>query len=86
MITQLIDIGDSKGVALPDELIKKYQLENVIEIKSLMGGIFISKKRKAREGWKEQMESAILAGDLPDANPFENLTNDWDENEWTWPE
>ncbi|MEO7834033.1 MAG: hypothetical protein ABIR50_01845 [Ginsengibacter sp.] len=54
MITHLIDIGDSKGVALPDEMIKKYQLENVIEIKSLIGGIFISKKRKAREGWEEQ--------------------------------
>lgn len=86
MITYLIDIGDSKGVAIPDELIKKYELENVIEINPLSGGIFISKKRKAREGWEEQMKSSILAGDLPDTDPFENLANSWDENEWTWPE
>ena len=61
-------------------------MENVIEIKSLIGGIFISKKRKARDGWEEQMQSAIAEGDLPDTNPFGNLTNNWDENEWTWPE
>ena len=29
---------------------------------------------------------AIAAGDKPDNDPFENLSNDWDNIEWTWPE
>lgn len=48
--------------------------------------LLISKKRKAREGWEEQIKSSIAAGGLPDIDPLENLSNNWDNNEWTWPE
>ncbi len=86
MIIRLIDIGDSKGVSIPNKLIKEYELENEIEMKPVNGGLFISKKRTAREGWKEQIKSTISAGALPDKDPLENLTNNWDNIEWTWPE
>ena len=86
MLARLIDIGNSKGVSIPKNLIEKYGLENEIEIKPVDGGIFISKKRKPREGWDEQIKAAIASGDQPDNDPFENLNNDWDNTEWTWPE
>lgn len=38
MIIRLIDIGDSKGVSIPSKLIKKYGLENEIEMKPVNGG------------------------------------------------
>lgn len=43
-------------------------------------------KKKTREGWSNQMKLAIAAGDLPDINPLENINNDWDNSDWTWPE
>jgi len=86
MTAHLIDIGNSKGVKLPKNLIEKYDLNNELEIKPMNDGIFISKKRNVREGWDEQIKKAIDLGDLPDDDPFENINNEWDNTEWTWPE
>jgi antitoxin component of MazEF toxin-antitoxin module len=86
MTTHLIDIGNSKALSIPKDLIEKYELENEIEIKPINGGIFISKRRKVREGWDKQIKKAIAAGDEPDHDPFENINTEWDNTEWTWPE
>lgn len=86
MVIRLMDIGDSKGVKIPQHLIKKYELEKKTELKPINRGLFISKKKKAREGWENQIKSAIAQGDLPDNDSFENLNNKWDNFEWTWPE
>jgi antitoxin component of MazEF toxin-antitoxin module len=86
MTTHLIDIGNSKVLSIPDDLIEKYQLGDEIEIKPANGGIFISKKRKVREGWQKQIRKAIATGDEPDKDPLENTRNEWDKSEWTWPE
>lgn len=86
MTTHLIDIGNPKALSIPKSLIEKYELENEIEIKPINGDIFISKKRKVREGWEKQIRKAIAVGDEPDRDPFENINNVWDNIEWTWPE
>ena len=86
MTVHLIDIGNSKGVMLPKNLIEKYGLDNELDIKPMNDGIFISKKRNPREGWNEQIEKAIASGDKPDNDDLENINSDWDNVEWTWPE
>lgn len=86
MTTHLITVGESKAVSIPQKLIEKYQLQDEIELKPINGGIFIGKKRNAREDWNRQIKMAIAAGDKPDNDQFENLSNDWDNIEWTWPE
>jgi antitoxin component of MazEF toxin-antitoxin module len=86
MTVHLINIGNSKGISIPQDLIEKYDLKNEIEIKPITGGIFISKKREVREGWDKQIKRAIAAGDKPDNDSFDNINNDWDNIEWTWPE
>lgn len=86
MTVHLIDIGNSKGVMLPKNLIEKYGLDNELEIKPMDNGIFISKKKNAREGWNEQIKKAIASGDKPEKDELENINSDWDNVEWTWPE
>jgi antitoxin MazE len=85
MTAHLIDIGNSKGLKLPKNLIEKYDLDNELDIKPMMDGIFISKKKNLREGWDKQIKKAIASGDIPDDNPLENINSDWDNTEWTWP-
>jgi len=41
METKLIEIGNSKGVRLPQKLIQKYQLFNKIEIEEQNSGLFL---------------------------------------------
>ena len=65
------------------KLIKGLQDLDLIRINS---EVLLPKERKARKGWNNQMKSAIAKGDLPDNNPLEKITNDWDNTEWTWPE
>jgi len=86
MTTHLIEIGNTKAVGIPDDLIEKYGLDDEVEIKPANGGIFISKKRKLREGWEKQILKAFAEGDKPDNDPFHNVQNDWDNTEWTWPQ
>ena len=44
------------------------------------------RKKRNRKGWEQQIKSAIAEGDHPDDSPFENIKNEWDNSEWTWPE
>ena len=44
------------------------------------------RKKRKRRGWDQQIKSAIAEGDQPDDSPFENINNEWDNSEWTWPE
>ena len=83
----LIQIGNSKGVRLPASLIKQYELKDIIEITPAADGILIqpARKRKAREGWEEQINASIeQEGPIDYDADFLALGNEWDEKEWKW--
>ena len=87
MQSTLIQIGNSKGVRLPASLIKEYELKEAIEITPTPEGILIrpAKKRKAREGWEEQIQASIeKEGPIDYDQDFLAFGNEWDEKEWTW--
>ena len=86
MTTHLIDIGNTKAVGIPKDLIEKYGLDDEVEIKAGADGIFIGKKRKVREGWEKQIVKAFASGENGDDEPLDNVVNEWDNSEWTWPE
>lgn len=85
MTGKLINIGNSKGVRIPQNLIKKYELGDEIEIKPVNGGLLLCKKESGRSKWDEKIKSAIANGDLQGKDPFENINNEWDNTGWTWP-
>ncbi|HEV2830377.1 MAG TPA: hypothetical protein VGW31_00230 [Hanamia sp.] len=64
------------------KLIKGMQELDLIRIREKL----LPPPKKTREGWGNQIKLAIAAGDLPDTDPLENINNDWDNTDWTWPE
>jgi antitoxin MazE len=49
---QLIDIGNSKGIRLPKNIISKYHFENGIELVESDNHIkLVPLRKKLREGW-----------------------------------
>jgi len=84
METKLIKIGNSFGVRLPKSLINQYGLKDNIEIEPTENGILITSKKKAREGWAEQLTTAIKQGHLPDDELLEGFTDEFTETEWQW--
>ncbi|HEY0243971.1 MAG TPA: hypothetical protein VGC01_00275 [Mucilaginibacter sp.] len=84
METKLIKIGNSFGVRIPKSLIQQYKLSDNIEIDPTENGILIKSKKKAREGWKEQLTVAIQGGHLPDNELLEGFTDETVDKEWQW--
>jgi len=86
MKVKIIDIGNSKGIRLPKQLIEEYNIGSEMELKPIAGELLLCQPGSTRKGWEQQMKKAIAKGDKPDKDLFEDLSNDFDQTEWTWPE
>jgi antitoxin MazE len=84
METKLIKIGNSFGIRIPKLLIQQYDLSSNIEIDPLENGILIKSKKKAREGWKEQLLTAFQSGHQPDEELLEGFNDEVSDKEWQW--
>ena len=85
MKTQLIKIGNSRGVRLPKAIIEQLGLEDEIELEVRPDEIALRPaKRKPRDGWAESFKKMAERGDdaLIDG-PLPSLTK-FDEEEWEW--
>ena len=86
MRTQLIAIGNSRGIRIPAAIIRECGLEGEVDIEVREGGILVKPSNNPRSSW----EAAILKTleDDPNASDVglfdEAIENDFDVNEWTW--
>jgi len=82
METELIRIGNSRGIRIPKPLIEECQLGDTVELRVVDRQLVVSAKSDARAGWAEAFRKAgpsthdELLLDLPE--------NDFDRDEWQW--
>jgi antitoxin MazE len=82
MRTELIRIGNSRGVRIPKPLIEECGLGETVELRVLNRRIVVSPVRAPREGWDEAFRKAgpsthdELLLDLPES--------EFDREEWQW--
>ena len=70
-MTELIQIGNSKGVRIPKALIEQAGLENTeLELKVTKQGLLIKPIKQPRQGWKEAIENAQQNGKI-------DVDNEW---------
>lgn len=85
MIARLIQIGNSKGVRIPKNVIDKYNLVDELEIVESEEGIIIKPVSKVRNGWDEMFKKANASGEKDDDfSDFMSVTNEFDSSEWNW--
>lgn len=85
MKTRLKKIGNSRGIALPKNLLEQYQFEDEAEIVRQKNGLLIMPlKIKPREQWEELLKKAEKEGHTPDSALLEGFENSFDKTEWTW--
>lgn len=86
MTARLIQIGNSKGVRLPKNVIEKYNLVDELEIIESDEGIMIKPvTTKVREGWEEKFKSANASSATDDDfSDFISVPDEFDSPEWTW--
>jgi antitoxin MazE len=82
MKARLVQIGNSRGIRLPKNILAEAQLEDEVELKAEPGCIVIRSSKRPRAGWadaaqrmKERGEDHLL--DPPVANRFHR-------EEWKW--
>ncbi len=82
MKTELIRIGNSRGIRIPKPLIEQCGLRDAVELRVENERIIISPERMPREGWKEQFQAA--GPSAADELLLETGTSEFDRKEWQW--
>ncbi|MFZ3214041.1 MAG: AbrB/MazE/SpoVT family DNA-binding domain-containing protein [Terriglobales bacterium] len=83
MRTELVRIGNSRGIRIPKPLIAQCGLGDRVELRVENDRVVISRERQPRQGWEEAFRAAGLAAHdellLETAGP-----NEFDRKEWRW--
>ena len=59
-MTNLVKIGNSRGIRIPKTLIEQAHLDGKeLKLKVIDGGIFISPVNTVREGWNESINKTL---------------------------
>jgi len=80
--TQIIKIGNSRGIRIPKPLIDQAKLGNEVEIAVQRGHLVIRAVSRPRQGWDEQFRAMADQGD--DQLLDMPVPTKWDRSDWVW--
>ncbi len=83
MKTRLIQIGNSKGIRIPQPLLEEVGLKGQLELRAEANSLVIQAARQPREGWAEAFAEMAKRGDDNLLDDVPSLSQ-WDEKEWQW--
>jgi antitoxin MazE len=83
MKTELIRIGNSRGIRIPKPLIEQCGLSDEVELRVENECLVISPQRLPREGWDEEFHAAGASTDDEQLLATTHA-NDFDRKEWRW--
>jgi antitoxin MazE len=86
MQTQLVPVGNSRGIRLPKAMLAQCGIEHSVDLKVTEQGILISPVRSSRQGWEDAVRAENKHGPNADMEALSALPNLFDDAEWTWPE
>ena len=75
-------VGNSNAVLLPKAMLQACGITSEVEIEIQDKTILLRPVRAVREGWEEAFAAAIAAGDEPEGDMFDGISNEFDETEW----
>jgi antitoxin MazE len=85
METSIIKIGNSKGIIIPKRMLDQLGGGKKMDIQLTNGKLLIAPIEDApRRDWESAFSNAVSNSDLQEENTFENLENEFDNEEWSW--
>jgi len=86
MKSSIRKIGNSKGVIIPPAFLSEFNLDkdSRIDIELSNDGILIKPVNNPRGDWEKKFMTAIESEKNSDGDLFEGLSNEFDNEEWTW--
>lgn len=83
MKTQLVRIGNSRGIRIPKPITEECGLGDTMDIRVEQNRLVISAEHKPRQGWEEALRLAAPPP-VDDAWLDSALNDNFDNHEWTW--
>lgn len=83
MKTDLIRIGNSRGIRIPKPIIEQCGLGDTVQLQVEKNRLVISAEHVPRQGWEEALRRAGSATE-DDLLLNSSLDDDFDKKEWTW--
>ncbi|HEV2199162.1 MAG TPA: AbrB/MazE/SpoVT family DNA-binding domain-containing protein [Bryobacteraceae bacterium] len=82
MKTELVQIGNSRGVRIPKAFLEQAGLRDKIEMEVRGSQVVIAAANHPRTGWDKAFAEMAERGD--DRSLDEVAPGKWDETEWEW--
>ncbi len=84
MKTNIVRIGNSKGVRIPKHLLEQTGLSGEVEITVDEGALIIRSVKKPRDGWAGAFQEMAQRGDDSLLDETATTLICWDEEGWEW--
>ncbi len=82
MKTQIIKIGNSKGIRIPKPLLKQSNLDGEVELEVTDDGLLIKSSGKPRASWAKAFQE--MSENDGDELIIEDLSNTYEKENWRW--
>jgi antitoxin MazE len=84
MKINLITIGNSKGIRIPQAIIKQYNITESMEMVMMEEGFMLKPIEKEGIDWEKAFKKAEKIALTPNENIWLDHQNSFDKEEWTW--
>jgi antitoxin MazE len=82
MITQVIRIGNARGICIPESIIERCGFGEAVDLRVENSRLVVSARRKPRQGWARAFRAASAHLDECKVDSF--APNEFDAKEWQW--
>jgi len=82
--TNIVRIGNSKGIRLPKSVLEQCRLKDSVEIEVEGNTLIIRPVHEPRSGWSEALSGMAQHQDDKLLDEDTALATEWDRSEWRW--
>jgi antitoxin MazE len=84
MKTNLIRIGNSRGIRIPRAVVEQCRFGALVELEVQDGALLVRPVDQPRAGWDEAFQRMAEQGDDALVDTETTPPSSWDESEWEW--
>ena len=84
MKTNIVQIGNSKGIRLPKSVLEQCHLKDSVELLVEGNVLTVRPIHAPRSGWSEAFSDMARNNDDKPLDVDTGLATEWDESEWRW--
>lgn len=84
MRTNIIRIGNSKGIRLPKSILEQCQFKDIVEIEVEGNALIVHPIETPRSNWTQSFAKMAAQKDDELIDQDTKLATEWDQSEWRW--